>query len=304
MPRLPPNIPRPRSPRKPCTWPASPPWARAIIATALRHAAACRAAYPHGTWVADATYVEAESHLQLGHVRPRRKSALASCCRNIPVMPTRRRGRSAAGCALPAKEIRETIDWLQPKLAKLTRATDAPGRGGNQSCWREAAAALSSGGVPRARPGPGPLAWASRPTPAATAGGRGGVPAGGRPVAAKPAGPARPLWAGLGKARPERLHRRRTAVRYDAGEIPRRQVGAPAPLRPRHRSPPAEGVWPGHGRRAGAVGGRSNARGKVGRPIPVGPVPDGPEARCRGRGQLPSDPPRRSEVRRRRQSAL
>ena len=52
--------------RKPCTWPASPPWAKATFRRRWSTPPRSCAAYPDNPRSADVTYVAAESHLQLG----------------------------------------------------------------------------------------------------------------------------------------------------------------------------------------------------------------------------------------------
>ena len=75
-------------------------------------------------------------------------------------------------------------------------------------------------------------------------------------------------------------------------KYPRDKLAPVRSLCSRHSSPPTKGLWTGDRRRAGAVGGRSHSVGEVGRTIPVGALPGGPEAIRRGRRQLPSHPPR------------
>jgi TolA-binding protein len=88
-------------------------------ATALRHAAACRAAYPHSALVADAAYVEAESHLQLGHAAQAEKG-FGELLQKYPRHADAETWQVRRGLALCLqKKYGETIDWLQPKLAKL-----------------------------------------------------------------------------------------------------------------------------------------------------------------------------------------
>jgi TolA-binding protein len=87
--------------------------------TALRHATAFLTAYPHSKLVADATYVEAESHLQLGHFAEAEK-CFGQLLQKYPAQADAETWQVHRGLSLYLqKKYAETIDWLQPKLANL-----------------------------------------------------------------------------------------------------------------------------------------------------------------------------------------
>ena len=93
-------------------------------ATALRHAAAFLAAYPHSTFLADASHVEAESRLQLGQFA-RAEKCFGELLQKYPGHADAETWQVRRGLSLYLqKKYAETIDWLQPKLAKL-HAPDA-----------------------------------------------------------------------------------------------------------------------------------------------------------------------------------
>ena len=144
--------------------------------------------YPHNALVADATYVAAESHLQLGQFAEAEK-LFGELLQKYPAHADAETWKVRRGLALYLqKKYAETIDWLQPKLAKPHGAMPWSRR---TISWGSPSLLLSFGRVGLRR----------RRFPAAAA----EYQAGGRPLAAKPAGSPRPLWLGLGEAQPERL---------------------------------------------------------------------------------------------------